>query len=170
MYTIGKLARRAKVKANTVRFYEGLGLIAAGDITSAGYRLYDEAALSRLLLIKCLQRCGFSLADISRLLALGTASPIADAATCRMLARKKAELEETIVRPGVAPIGASNDNGAKLWQIRYVYTFSKRTEFNFGYSHLDNDSVGTYNLGGLSPSPRPGEGQHAWVTALRHRW
>lgn len=75
-----------------------------------------------------------------------------------------------VVRPGVAAAGASNDNGATLSQIRYVYTFSKRTEFNFGYVRLDNDSVGTYNLGGLSPSPRPGEDQHGWVASLSHRW
>ena len=76
-----------------------------------------------------------------------------------------------VVRPGVAPIGVSNDNGAKLYQIRYVYTFSKRTEFNFGYVKLDNDSVGTYNLGGLTGGPaamRPGENQDAWVMSLRH--
>ena len=62
-----------------------------------------------------------------------------------------------VTRPGVAAVGASNDNGAKLMQIRYVYTFSKRTEFNFGYAKLDNDSVGTYNLGGLGSTPMPGE-------------
>ena len=76
-----------------------------------------------------------------------------------------------VVRPGVAPLGVSNDNGAKLYQIRYVYTFSKRTEFNFGYSKLDNDSVGTYNLGGLTGGPaalQPGTNQHAWAMAVRH--
>ena len=76
-----------------------------------------------------------------------------------------------VVRPGVALPGVSNDNGAKLYQIRYVYTFSKRTEFNFGYAKLDNDSVGTYNLGGLSGGPAnlaPGQNQDAWAFSLRH--
>ncbi|HYC47592.1 MAG TPA: porin [Burkholderiales bacterium] len=73
-------------------------------------------------------------------------------------------------RPVALP-GGSGDNGAKLWQIRYVYTFSKRTEFNFGYVRLDNDSVGVYNLGGLTggyAAMRPGENQDAFAASLRH--
>jgi len=73
-----------------------------------------------------------------------------------------------VTRPGVAAVGLSNDNGAKLMQIRYVYTFSKRTEFNFGYARLDNDNVGTYNLGGLGTTPVAGETQSAWGLSLRH--
>jgi predicted porin len=73
-----------------------------------------------------------------------------------------------VTRPGVAPLGISNDNGAKLFQIRYVYSFSKRTEFNFGYVKLDNDSVGTYNLGGLGAGPRPGNSQDAFAASVRH--
>jgi predicted porin len=72
-----------------------------------------------------------------------------------------------ITRP-IPFAGVSGDNGAKLYQIRYVYTFSKRTQFNFGYSRLDNDGGGTYNLGGLSGGNRPGETQDAWALAVRH--
>ena len=72
-----------------------------------------------------------------------------------------------VARPGVAPLGLSNDNGAKLWQIRYVYTFSKRTEFNFGYVRLNNDDRAAYAIGGLS-SPNVGEGQNAWALSMRH--
>jgi predicted porin len=71
----------------------------------------------------------------------------------------------------VRPI-LGGDNGAKLWQIRYVYSFSKRTEFNIGYVRLDNDNTGTYNLGGLTGGAgmRPGEDQDAWALAVRHRF
>ena len=54
-----------------------------------------------------------------------------------------------------------------------MYTFSKRTEFNFGYVKLDNDSVGTYSLGGLTGGPGvmlPGEDQHAWALSMRHKF
>jgi predicted porin len=67
----------------------------------------------------------------------------------------------------VRPI-LGGDNGAKLWQIRYVYSFSKRTEFNIGYVKLDNDDQGTYNLGGLASTPRPGESQDAIALSVRH--
>lgn len=70
-------------------------------------------------------------------------------------------------RPGVAAGGASNDNGAKLYQIRYVYSFSKRTEFTLGYARLDNDDAGTYSLGGLSAAGA-GEEQDGVAVALRH--
>jgi predicted porin len=77
-----------------------------------------------------------------------------------------------VFRPGVAAAGGNNDNGAKMYQIKYVYTFSKRTEFTAGYVKLDNDSVGTYNLGGLPTGAaggiRPGENQSAFALGLRH--
>ena len=75
------------------------------------------------------------------------------------------------IRPGVPVAGAPNDTGADMWQIRYVYTFSKRTEFNFGYVKLDNDGSaaaggGAYTLGGLGAAVAPGNNQDAW--ALSH--
>jgi MerR family copper efflux transcriptional regulator len=38
--------------------------------TGGGYRVYDEAALARLTFIQAAARCGFSLAEVGRLLAL----------------------------------------------------------------------------------------------------
>jgi len=60
------------------------------------------------------------------------------------------------------------DTGAKLYQIRYVYSFSKRTEFNAGYVRLDNDSNAAYNLGGLNAAHLNGENQHAFAVSVRH--
>jgi predicted porin len=82
------------------------------------------------------------------------------------------------IRPAVPAAGAPNDTSADLWQIRYVYTFSKRTEFNFGYVKLDNDGNATtggatYSLGGLTgtvASMAPGTNQDAWAASLRHRF
>jgi predicted porin len=69
----------------------------------------------------------------------------------------------------IAAGGLTGDNGAKLYQIRYVYTFSKRTEFNFGYAKLDNDARAFYGIGGVS-APNPGENLSAWALAVRHRF
>lgn len=68
--------------------------------------------------------------------------------------------------------GNSNDSGAKQYTIRYVYTFSKRTEFTFGYVKLNNDGSaatngGTYNLFGVAGSA-PGNNQDAFAMGLRH--
>ncbi len=72
--------------------------------------------------------------------------------------------------PCYGPVGGPsvcNDTGAKLYQIRYVYTFSKRTEFNFGYVRLKNDRNAAYALGGLS-SPANGEKSSAFAMSMRH--
>ena len=73
----------------------------------------------------------------------------------------------TAPRPGI-PAAGSNDTGAKLYQIRYVYTFSKRTEFTAGYVKLDNDSAAAYRLGGLGTAILAGENQDAFAVGLRH--
>jgi len=63
---------------------------------------------------------------------------------------------------------AAGNTGAKMYQIRYVYTFSKRTEFNFGYVKLNNESGAGYLLGGLSTPVAGGTDQSAWAFAVRH--
>jgi hypothetical protein len=53
-------------------------------------------------------------------------------------------------------------------QIRYVYTFSKRTEFNVGYVRLDNESAASYRLGGLGGAIAGGQNEDAWAFSVRH--
>ena len=96
MYMIGRLARKTRVKADSIRFYERQGLVSAESKTPAGYRLYGEAAVRRLLVIKHAQRCGFTLAEIGRLLNPRQATAASGAATHRMLSNKKMEMDTTI--------------------------------------------------------------------------
>jgi len=60
------------------------------------------------------------------------------------------------------------DTGADLYQIRYVYTFSKRTEFNVGYVKLKNDAGAGYRLGGLGGPIALGQDEDAWAFSMRH--
>lgn len=92
---IGKLAKSAGVKTDTVRFYERSGLIARPERTAAGYRVYDEAALKRLRFIKKAQALGFSLDEVRRILSfLGSG-----AATCRcVISMAEATLSETAAK------------------------------------------------------------------------
>lgn len=48
MLTIGKVAKRSKVSADTIRFYERDGLIRPAGKSAAGYRLYTEEAIRRI--------------------------------------------------------------------------------------------------------------------------
>ena len=59
------------------------------------------------------------------------------------------------------------NTGAKMYQIRYVYNFSKRTEFTFGYVKLDNDSAAAYNIFGVAGATA-GSSPDAWGMGLRH--
>lgn len=70
MLTIGELANRLNVSADTVRYYEKEGLVKPQARTNAGYRLYTEDIVRRLRFIKQAQQCGFSLSEIRELLEL----------------------------------------------------------------------------------------------------
>jgi predicted porin len=70
---------------------------------------------------------------------------------------------------GYRPVNVvGGDTGADLFQIRYVYTFSKRTEFTVGYVRLDNDTNAGYRLGGLGAAIANGQNEDAFAFAVRH--
>ena len=74
-FTIGKLAKHAKVGVETIRYYQNFGLLQEPPKPDTGYRQYPKEALERLHFIKRAQELGFSLKEISRLLALGDNAP-----------------------------------------------------------------------------------------------
>lgn len=96
MYTIGRLARRAKVNADSIRFYERQGLLAPATKTDCGYRLYTEEAVRRIGFIKHAQRCGFSLAEINELLQMDNIDGSVRARAYRLAADKQVEIDESI--------------------------------------------------------------------------
>ncbi len=96
MYTIGRLARRAKVNADSVRFYERQGLLSPATKTDSGYRLYTDDAVRRITFIKQAQRCGFSLAEVGELLQMHNGDPAARLDGYRLAAEKQADIRKTI--------------------------------------------------------------------------
>lgn len=88
--TIGKVARRAGVGIDTVRFYERKGLIADPPRSDSGYRHYPEDTVARLRFIKKAKELGFSLKEIRELLSL-RAQPTGSCADVRSRASKKIE-------------------------------------------------------------------------------
>lgn len=68
--TIGKIAKRAGVGIETVRFYEREGLIDEPPRGPSGYRHYPESVVPRLLFIKRAKDLGFTLNEIKDLLSL----------------------------------------------------------------------------------------------------
>ena len=67
-YTIGALAKRARVAPSVLRYYEKEGLLVPGRRTASGYRVYGADAERTLLFINRAKRLGFSLDDIRQFL------------------------------------------------------------------------------------------------------
>ncbi|HSH42460.1 MAG TPA: MerR family DNA-binding protein [Arenicellales bacterium] len=68
--TRGQLARICGVGPETIRFYERRGLLPEAPRSSAGYRRFGEDSVKRLRFIRRAKSLGFSLPEISELLAL----------------------------------------------------------------------------------------------------
>jgi len=86
--TIGRLAEKAGVGVETIRFYERCGLITRPQRPVGGFREYDSAAAERIRFIRQAQELGFALGEIRELLAL-RATPGADCRAVRAQAAAK---------------------------------------------------------------------------------
>jgi Cu(I)-responsive transcriptional regulator len=65
---IGELARAADTKAETIRYYERIGLLAAPPRTVGNYRDYSAAHVTRLTFTRRARDLGFSIEQIRALL------------------------------------------------------------------------------------------------------
>ena len=63
-WSIGEAAARAGVSVRTLHHYDAIGLLAPSEVTQAGYRLYDEAAMAKLEQILFFRELGFPLEQI----------------------------------------------------------------------------------------------------------
>jgi len=68
--TIGKLAQRAGVGVETIRFYEREGLIPEPPRRPSGYRDYPLETVARIVFIRRAKDLGFMLKEINELLEL----------------------------------------------------------------------------------------------------
>ncbi len=120
--TIGKLAAAGGVGVETIRYYQRRGLMgtparSGGDGWGGGIRRYDADDVRRLKFIRSAQASGFTLDEISELLALESSD---DRVQVRALARQRIEaLDEKIAqmtetRAALARLAdqcAASDNG-----------------------------------------------------------
>ena len=65
---IGELAKRSGCQAETVRYYERLGLLPQPERTAGNYRVYNEEHLERLRFIRNCRAIDMTLDDVHRLL------------------------------------------------------------------------------------------------------
>jgi len=76
-YTVGDLARAAKVTVRTLHHYDEIGLLRPSTRDSAGYRCYDHDDLMRLQRILAYRGLGFGLSQIATILDDPATDPVA---------------------------------------------------------------------------------------------
>lgn len=95
--SIGQVAKLAGVGIETIRFYEREGIIDEPPRRESGYRIYDREIVTRLQFIKRAQELGFSLKEISGLMALRV-NPKENCAKVKRQAESKLEEIENKIR------------------------------------------------------------------------
>src|SRR5829696_8297275 len=96
--TVSALAGQAGLSADTVRYYERVGLLPEPARSAAGYRLYDQDALGRLRLIKGAQRAGLRLREIGELLQVADRGQCPCGHTESLLRGRLAEVQAELER------------------------------------------------------------------------
>jgi len=104
--TIGRLARAAGVNVETIRYYQRIGLIEAPAKPAQGYRRYAAGTVARVRFIRRAQDLGFSLKEISELLALNDGD-------CRE-ARGIAVQKQALIEQRIADLARMRDALADL--------------------------------------------------------
>jgi DNA-binding transcriptional MerR regulator len=64
----GALARAAGVSPDTIRHYEGIGVLPLALRTESGYREYPANVLERVLIVRRALGIGFTLAELAEVL------------------------------------------------------------------------------------------------------
>lgn len=95
---VAELAEAVGVSADTVRYYERVGLLPAPARTRSGYRAYDDGAVDRLRFIQGAQRLGLRLKDIADLLAIRDTGVCPCEPAEHLLRRRLAELDAEMAR------------------------------------------------------------------------
>ena len=66
MKTVNEIAQLAHVSVRTLHHYDAIGLLKPTQITEAGYRLYDDAAIEKLYMILVFRELGLSLKETAK--------------------------------------------------------------------------------------------------------
>lgn len=94
LFTVSKLGDLVGTSADTLRYYERIGLLPPPDRTPSGYRVYGEDSIDRMTFIKGAQRLGLRLEEIKELLAIKDGGVCPCVHTRSLLERRAAQLDE----------------------------------------------------------------------------
>lgn len=92
-YRIGDITRFTGLSADTLRYYEKIGLLPPVNRTVSGIRVYSDQDISRLHFIRRAQKMNFTLAEIADLLRMREAPQKAKKQVREITAKKLAEID-----------------------------------------------------------------------------
>jgi DNA-binding transcriptional MerR regulator len=95
-HRIGDVAEKLGLSADTLRYYEKIGLLPRIARNTAGARYYSEPDISRLRFIQRAQKMNFSLAEIADLLRMRAAPQRARTPVRELTAKKLVEVENQL--------------------------------------------------------------------------
>lgn len=100
---IGAVAERTALSLRTLRHYDEIGLVSPSERSSGGFRLYTEADVERILLIRRMKPLDYSLQQMRELLEVtdaisGPGSSDAARDRLREFAQEAAERREALER------------------------------------------------------------------------
>ncbi|HZR48422.1 MAG TPA: heavy metal-responsive transcriptional regulator [Streptosporangiaceae bacterium] len=97
-WTVGQLASRAGVRADTIRYYERAGLLPPPRRTEGDHRRYGPADVDRLLFIRGARRLGLRLAEIGELLTVRDTGSCPCGPAEMLLRRHVSEIDQEMAR------------------------------------------------------------------------
>ena len=68
MKTVKEVSKLTGVSVRALHHYDAIDLLKPTQVTDAGYRLYDDAALEKLYMILVFRELGFPLQEIASIL------------------------------------------------------------------------------------------------------
>ena len=147
MMTVHEVSKISGVSIRALHHYDHIGLLPATELTEAGYRLYDEAALERLQHILLFKELEFSLKEIKEILD----SPDFDRSKAleqqiQLLELKKEHLQNLIdLAWGIKSIGVK-PMSFDVFDTRKIDEYAKQAKASWGkteaYKEFEKKSEG----------------------------
>ena len=147
MMTVHEVSKISRVSIRALHHYDHIGLLPATEVTEAGYRLYDEAALERLQHILLFKALEFPLKDIKEILD----SPDFDRSKAleqqiHLLELRKEHLQNLIdLARGIKAIGVKHMS-FEAFDTRKIDEYAERAKASWGttdaYKEYEKKSAG----------------------------
>ena len=172
MMTVNEVSKLSGVSIRTLHYYDTIGLLHPTEVTEAGYRLYDDAALERLQQILLFRELEFPLKEIKGVLdAPNFDRNKALEQQIELLTLKKEHLENLInFARGIKKLGVKHMDFS-AFDTRKIDEYSERAKEQWGKTDAYKDYE--QKAAGQSKVQQKNDGEalmakFAEVGALRH--